>query len=107
MAGESPSFEIACEVIEQNTRLTRPQVRGSVRLALKDGGLRPTLVGARQLIAVVEQLMPGRLAAQGVPEDEAKRVCELVVARLHSSEADQPDVGPGEMLSRLDKARRG
>ncbi len=107
MAGESPSFEIACEVIEQNTRLTRPQVRGSVRLALKEGGLRPTLVGARQLVAVVEQLMASRLVAQGVPEDDAQRVCALVVARLRASEADQPDVGPGEMLTRLDKARRG
>ena len=106
MAGESPSFELACEVIEQNTSLTRPQVRGTVRLALKEGGLRPTLVGAGQLVAVVQMLMPTRLVGQGLSEEEAKRVCDQVVTRLEGMRSEQPDVGPGEMLNRLDKARR-
>ncbi|MEL6543468.1 MAG: hypothetical protein AAFQ82_02510 [Myxococcota bacterium] len=106
MAGESPSFEQACDVLEHNTSLTRPQVRGAVRLALKEGGLRPTLVGARQLTAVAKQLLPSRLVAQGLSEGEAAQVCELVVKRLESAAGDQPDVGPGMILNRLDKARR-
>ncbi len=105
MAGESDAFEIACEVILSRTSLTGPQVRGSVRLALKEGGLRAKTVSTRQLLAVVERLMPERLVAQGLESDDARRVCDAVSTRLEAYTDPVQDIGPGSMLDRLDRAR--
>lgn len=106
MAGESEAFELVCEIIADKTSLTGPQVRGSVRLALKEGGLRAKVVTSRQLLAVVDRLMPDRLVAQGVERDQAIRVCKSVIVRLSKLNDKAREVGPGEMLGRLDRARQ-
>ncbi|MEO1175021.1 MAG: hypothetical protein AAFX94_23645 [Myxococcota bacterium] len=100
----SPAFEIVCSILQEQTQLTGPQVRGSVRLALKAGGLRPSTVTAPELIAVFERLMPRRLVGQGLSAEEAERVCSAVISRLENTD-DRGATGPGDMLNRLDKAR--
>ncbi|MEM6531020.1 MAG: hypothetical protein AAF654_00285 [Myxococcota bacterium] len=104
MNGATAAFEIACSILQEQTELTGPQVRGCVRLALKAGGLRAATVSARELAVVFERLMPRRLMAQGLSAAASGQVCSTVIARLATTE-DGTGTRPGDMLTRLDRAR--
>ena len=90
---DSPSFELACEVLERSTSLDRLEARGTIRLALKTAGLDARDVTAAQMGAVVDKLLPGELKARGVVNGDA--VCAEIEAGLRgirsSAVADTPE----------------
>jgi hypothetical protein len=85
---ESAAFEAACTCLEQGGALDRLAARGTIRIALKQAGLEPKAVTARQLAVVLEKLLPAELASRGVasPDELCARADtpEAVFARLGS-----------------------
>jgi hypothetical protein len=73
VADESPAFLAACETIVERTGMAAALVRGTVRLALREGGLSDEAVSAAQL--TVERLL-------GVEDAAREDSPETVFARL-------------------------
>ena len=93
MAATSAAFDRVCEELEHTTSLDRIQCRGTVRLALKDAGLDPARVQPREMVVVLQRVLPAALEARGV--DGAVALCEQVargIATLAAApEGDSPD----------------
>jgi hypothetical protein len=64
-------FDWVSGEIERGTSLDRLAARGMVRLALREAGLDPSAVDARQLGVVLERVLPARLAASGIADADA------------------------------------
>jgi hypothetical protein len=90
---ESRAFDHVCETLKSRTPLNRLEARGTVRLALKEAGLEPSSVTARQMSVAIERIMPGELRARGI--GDADSICRDLVrslAALPSAEtADTPE----------------
>lgn len=73
---ESAAFETACSCLEQSGSLDRLAARGTIRLALKQAGLEPKTVTARQLDVVLKKLLPAELSSRGIsaPEELCARI---------------------------------
>ena len=78
-------FDIAAEHLEHHTGFDRLEARGTLRIALKSGGLDPKSLTVDQLGVVFEKLMPGELEKRG--EGDAARVCNAVMDDLANSPA--------------------
>jgi hypothetical protein len=78
-------FDWVSGEIERGTSLDRLAARGMVRLALREAGLEPGAIDARQLGVVLERGLPARLAASGVAEADA--VCAGLRGKVPSSGA--------------------
>ena len=91
----SPVFERCCSELGERTSLDRMEVRGTVRLALKAGGLDPKSVDAVQMSAVLRRLLPAELEARGV--ESASAVCESIASAVAS-------VGAGPVADRTGSA---
>ena len=68
---DSAAFEWACGELERRSELDRLEARGTVRLALRSGGLEARTVTAEQLAVVFEKLLPRELDVRGVPDGDA------------------------------------
>jgi len=77
---DSPAFECSCDKLQELTSLTRLEVRGTVRIALREAGLSARTVSPAQAIAVAEQVLPGMLSARGV--DGPLAVCNTLCQSL-------------------------
>lgn len=90
---ESTAFEAACTSLEENGALDRLAARGTIRLALKEAGLEPKTVTAKELRVVATRLLPRELKSRGVPEPEA--LAALIARALEGidegSRSDTPD----------------
>jgi hypothetical protein len=64
-------FDWVSGEIERGTSLDRLAARGMVRLALREAGLDPAAIDARQLGVVLERVLPSRLAASGITNADA------------------------------------
>ena len=64
-------FDWVSGEIERGTSLDRLAARGMVRLALREAGLDPGAIDARQLGVVLERVLPARLAASGIANADA------------------------------------
>mgnify|MGYP000308260136 CR=1 FL=1 len=53
----SPAFEWLCSELQQRTKLTQVQARGTVRLMLSDAGLDPNHLRKNQLLVLIERLI--------------------------------------------------
>lgn len=89
---DSAAFEAACAGLEDSGALDRLAARGTIRLVLKEAGLEPKTVTARELGVVVERLLPAALETRGVSEPTApcaaiRRALERVTDRA----GDTPD----------------
>ncbi len=81
----SEFFDIIAESLEQHSSLDRLEARGTLRIALKAGGLDAKALTAEQLGVVFERLLPGELAMRGV--EDAAGVCAAVMASVKGSAA--------------------
>ena len=72
-------FEVACEVLERRTSLSRLEARGTLRLALRAAGLRPDQVTSLELRTVIEKVLPAELDARGI--ENSAGVCRALDAR--------------------------
>lgn len=79
MADDS-AFELACDALEQRTRLDRLEARGTVRLVLKEAGLEPRNATPHELSVAIERLLPGHLEARGEPGQDD--FCRELASRL-------------------------
>jgi hypothetical protein len=97
---DSPAFEAVCSTLETAGSLDRLAARGTVRLAVKKAGFEAKSVATRDLVAIVERVLPGELAARGVASPEA--LCSQV-ARALAGVADGAASGdtPEAVFSRL------
>lgn len=100
MAAGSPAFEAACASLEQRSGLDRLAARGTIRLMLKDAGLEPKTVTARELAVAVRRLLPGELSTRGHAED-AEALSVLVVGALERVEDRPGGDTPEAVFARL------
>lgn len=77
---DSAAFEWVCDQLEERTSLSRLEVRGTVRLALKQAGLEAANVRPDQMKVVLEKVLPGELDSRGV--DAGAEVCRSLTAGL-------------------------
>lgn len=96
---DSAAFELACEVLERDTSLDRLEARGTVRLALKAGGLDARSVAPDQMAAVVANLLPRELESRGVENGDA--VCTALRGKLSTMESSDVGETPEAVFSRL------
>ncbi len=68
---DSPVFDWACSVIESGSTLNRMQVRGTLRLALKQAGLDGDTLSVGQLRVIARRVLPGELRLRGVAGHDA------------------------------------
>jgi len=96
---DSPCFELACEVLEQETLLDRLEARGTVRLALKAAGLDARSVAPEQMGVVAETILPGELASRGVENGDG--VCAALREKLGRMESSGDSETPEAVFARL------
>ena len=96
---DSEAFNQACTLLEELTEFSRLEARGTIRLALKQGGLSPACVVASELLVVVRAILPNELVTRGVPEAEA--TCEKICAGLFGVDDSPREETPESVFSRL------
>jgi hypothetical protein len=73
---DSAVFEKVCDDLERATSLGRLEVRGTVRIALKNAGLDTRTVRGDEMAVVLRKLMPAELASRGIADGE--KTCEAI-----------------------------
>jgi hypothetical protein len=92
-------FEWVSDEIERATSLDRLAARGTVRIALREAGLEPSSLDQRQLVVVLERVLPAQLAARGVADAES--VCAGLRTRLPSAAPRASGDTPETIFHRL------
>jgi len=96
---DSPIFELVCTELEARTSLGRLEARGTVRLALKEGGLSASSVSGREMQVVLDRLLPDALASRGIENGAA--LCGQIRSRV-AQQQDAPSASsPEAIFSRL------
>ena len=85
---DARAFDLICEEIEQKSSLSRLEARGTVRLALKKAGLDATTVTPRQMLVVVEKLLPGEFESRGI--EGGAQICAALEPVSRSSPTREP-----------------
>lgn len=99
----TPSFEWVSQELERITFLERLEARGTLRMVLREAGVKASEVTWKQMELVLRELFPEELRSRGV--EDGDEVCahllrELVAASLSD---DQPsDETPEDVFQRLD-----
>ena len=96
---ESAAFEAACSCLEQSGSLDRLAARGTVRLAMKQAGLDPKAVTARELVVVARRLLPAELQARGVADPDG--LCTRIAKTLESVQGGTTGDTPETIFARL------
>jgi hypothetical protein len=100
---DAAAFDWVCSRLEQDTSLDRLESRGTVRLALKSGGLEARSVTPEQMKVVVEKVLTNELSTRGIVD--ADRVCSRIASDLASEAAslasDSGNETPDAVFSRL------
>ena len=73
-------FDIASERLEHHTEFNRLEARGTLRIALKEAGLKAPELTLPQLEAVFEKVMPGELERRRV--EDAVATCNIVMGEV-------------------------
>ena len=100
---EVPSvFDWVADAVQRQTGLGRLEARGTVRVALKEGGLTAEELTKRQAAVVLTQLLPAHLGAR--VKVDAAGVCAAIAAELVSAEVRPGTAAsetPAEVFDRL------
>jgi hypothetical protein len=96
---DSTVFEKVCDELERATSLGRLEVRGTVRLALKNAGLDARTVRGEEMAVVLKKLMPAELQSRGIADGE--RTCEGIVRSLAGVAPRTAEESPEEIFRRL------
>jgi hypothetical protein len=95
-------FDFIAAELEARSGFETLQARGTIRLALKAGGLNPQHVTKDQMTAVLENLLPGELTSRGVCD--APALCSALADALKRAEIESPgsdETAPEEVFRRL------
>jgi hypothetical protein len=95
----SPLFEAACTALEAGSSLERIEARGTVRIALSKAGLDPKTVTLREMVVVLERVLPDELEARAV--EDAAGVCRGIAKGLAEAEADDAARRPEDVFGAL------
>jgi hypothetical protein len=97
----SPIFEALAETLEQITSLDRLEARGTLRLALREAGLKPDSLTKEQTRAVLHHILPAQLEERGIGDPE--QVCGTLagVAATAASAAHSAE----DLFRRVDSDR--
>lgn len=97
---DSQTFDFVCAELERRTSLNRLEVRGTVRIALKNAGLDGTAT-APQMKVVLERVLPAELKTRGVADPESH--CKAVAAGLSAAArpAEASSETPEAIFARL------
>jgi hypothetical protein len=77
---DSAAFAWVCDQLQRATPLSEIEVRGTVRLALKQAGLDARSVSGAEMSVLLTKVMPVELQQRAV--DNAARVCEDLATRI-------------------------
>ena len=75
-------FEWLCAELGKRTELGLPQSRGTVRLALKSAGIELRTLDKRQVLVLVERVLPHELQVRGV--GDAAVLCAAISSSLRA-----------------------
>ncbi len=92
-------FDLATKELGRHTGWSPLVARGTLRIALKAGGLKPETVTPDQLRVVLEKLMPRELELRGV--GDPLPVCAAVIEAVGDVTARQLSSDPDEVFRRL------
>jgi hypothetical protein len=73
-------FDIAAERLEHHTDFNRLEARGTLRIAVKEAGLKAQNLTLPELEAVLEKVMPGELKRRRV--EDAVAICNIVMGEV-------------------------
>lgn len=95
-------FDQVANRLAELTRMSDAEARGTLRLTLKEAGLRPDLITPAKMLLVAERVLPRQLQARNVvdPTGIGRRLASYV-AELPVTET--PRVSPADFLARLRK----
>jgi hypothetical protein len=88
---DSAAFAWVCDQLQRTTPLSEIEVRGTVRLALKQAGLEARGVSGEEMAVLLTKVMPAELQQRAV--DNAAQLCEELADRIrreHFTEAPDP-----------------
>jgi hypothetical protein len=95
----SPIFEHLCTELESLCSFDRLEARGTIRLAIKGGGLEPGNLSKAQAEVVIEKLLPAELDVRGVADAES--ICGKLVAALVGVGSSENGESPEAVFGRL------
>jgi hypothetical protein len=77
---DSAAFAWVCDQLQRATPLSEIEVRGTVRLALKQAGLDARSVSGAEMAVLLAKVMPVELQQRAV--ENAARLCEDLATRI-------------------------
>lgn len=96
---ESRAFEWTAAEMEPLFGMSRIETRGTLRLALKEAGLEPRTVNARQMAVLLEKVMPKLLRSRRIVDPEP--ACASLALRVREQRFDDPFEPPEDVFRRL------
>jgi hypothetical protein len=100
---DSPIFELMCEQLESEAKLSRLEARGTVRLLLKEVGLDPQQVGKGAAMLAVDRFLEQALRVRRVAEPQQVKTRVLRALRestLEGPEGEDPEAIFGRITLR-------
>lgn len=97
----SSIFDFVADELESRTDLAKLEARGTVRLALKQGGLDARSVTGDQMGVILTKVMPSEMRARGIESPD--EICEGIITALktdRSAEAAEPAAESPEAIFR-------
>ncbi len=92
-------LNLAAAELERHTGWSQLVARGTLRIALKAGGLKPETLTLAQLRVVLEKVMPRELELRGVGDPLA--VCAAVIEAIRDVDIKQIVSDPDDVFRRL------
>ncbi len=75
-------FDIVADELERRTEFAKLEARGTLRMALKEGGLNARNVRGEQMSLILLEVMPKELCARGI--ENADEICDGIDTVLKS-----------------------
>jgi hypothetical protein len=87
---DSAAFAWVCDQLQRATPLSEIEVRGTVRLALKQAGLDAHSVSGEEMAVLLAKVMPVELQQRAVAD--AAQLCQELASRIRGERfAEAPD----------------
>lgn len=96
---DSETFEKTCSELARTGALDSLSARGTIRIILKASGLDAKTVDAREMLVVVDKLLPGELIARGVEAPES--ICSQIGSALQLLPKSRDVASPESVFARL------
>src|SRR5262245_59932063 len=97
---DSPIFELMCEHVESEAKLSRLEARGTVRLMLKEVGLDAQEVSKGAAMLAVDRFLEQALRVRRVADPEQVKLRVLQAVRASTLEGPE-GADPASIFSRI------